>query len=94
MAKILKVIELLAESDHSWEDAAAVAVERARKTVRDIRSVYVENFMAVVSAGEIKSYRINAKIAFDLESDEVEPQLESLVRESSLSATLESPIVE
>jgi len=31
MAKILKVIELLAESDHSWEDAAAVAVERARE---------------------------------------------------------------
>jgi flavin-binding protein dodecin len=94
MAKIPKVIELLAESDHSWEDAAAVAVERARKTVRHIRCVYVENFMAVVSAGEIKSYRINAKIAFDLESDEVEPQLESFVRESSLSATLESPIAE
>ena len=50
--------------------------------------------MAAVSAGEIKSYRINAKIAFDLESDEVEPQLESFVRESSLSATLESPIAE
>jgi dodecin len=94
MAKTLKVIELLAESDHSWEDAATVAVERARKAFRHIRSVYVENFMAVVSAGEIKTYRINAKIAFDLESDEIEPQLESFVRESSLSATLESPIAE
>jgi flavin-binding protein dodecin len=94
MAKTLRVIELLAESDHSWEDAAAVAVERARKTLRHIRSIYVENFMAVVSAGEIKTYRINARIAFDLEADEVEPQLESVVRESSLSATLESPIAE
>ena len=45
MAKTLKVIELLAESDHSWEDAATVAVERARKTLRHIRSVYVENLM-------------------------------------------------
>jgi flavin-binding protein dodecin len=94
MAKTVKVIELLAESDHSWEDAATVAVEQARKTLRHIRSIYVENFMAVVAAGEIKTYRINAKIAFDLELDEMEPQLESFVRESSLSASLESPIAE
>jgi dodecin len=94
MAKTLKVIELLAESDHSWEDAATVAVERARKTLRHIRSVYVENLTAEVSAGEIKTYRLNAKISFDLESDEVEPQLESIIRKSCLSGTLESPIAE
>ena len=75
-------------------DAATVAVERARKTLQHIRSVYVENLTAEVSAGEIKTYRLNAKIFFDLESDEVEPQLESVVRKSSLSATLESPIAE
>ena len=44
--------------------------------------------MAVVAAGEIKTYRINAKITFDLESDEAEPQLRSFRRESSLSASL------
>jgi flavin-binding protein dodecin len=44
MAKTVKVIELLAESDHSWEDAATVAVEQASKTLRPIRSIYVEKF--------------------------------------------------
>jgi dodecin len=94
MGKTVNVIELLAESDHSWEDAASVALEQARKTLRHIRSIYVENFMAVVASGEIKTYRINAKITFDLESDEAEPQLRSFRRESSLSASLESPITE
>ena len=94
MAKTLKVIEMRAESDHSWEDAATVAVQQASKTLRHIRSIYVDNFMAVVLAGQIKTYRINAKIAFDLESDEAEPQADSFVRESSLSSSLESPVAE
>lgn len=50
--------------------------------------------MAVVLAGQIKTYRINAKIAFDLESDEAEPQVDSFVRESSLSSSLESTVAE
>ena len=44
MGKTVKVIELLAESDHSWEDAASVALEHARKTLRNIRSISVEKF--------------------------------------------------
>jgi len=94
MAKTVKVIELLAESDHSWEDAAIVALERARKTLRHIRSIDVGNFMAVVAAGEIKTYRLNAKISFDLETDEAQPQLESLGLKSSLAGSLESRIAE
>jgi flavin-binding protein dodecin len=78
MAKTVKVVELLAESDHSWEDAATVALERARKTLRHIRSIDVGNFVAVVAAGEIKTYQLSAKISFDLESDDADPELESL----------------
>lgn len=64
---MLKVIEVLAESNKSWEDAAQVAVANASKTVRGIKSIYVENFQATVKNGKIASYRVNAKLTFELE---------------------------
>jgi flavin-binding protein dodecin len=64
----------MAESDLSWEDATMVALERARKTLRHIRSIEVGNFVALVADGEIKTYQISAKISFDLEPDEFEPR--------------------
>jgi flavin-binding protein dodecin len=67
MADMLKVIEVLAESEKSWEDAAAVAVQRAAKTVKNIRSIYIENFEAKVEGDRVVRYRINAKISFVLE---------------------------
>jgi hypothetical protein len=67
MTDMLKVIEVLAESEKSWEDAAAQAVQRAGKTLNNIRSIYVENLEAKVEANKIVRYRINAKISFVLE---------------------------
>jgi flavin-binding protein dodecin len=64
---VLKVIEVLAESSTSWEDAAREAVKEASRTVRGIRSIYVENFQATVSDGDIDKFRINAKITFTVE---------------------------
>jgi dodecin len=64
---MLKVIEVLAESNKSWEEAAQNAVANAGKTVRNIRSIYVEHFEAQVAKGKITNYRINAKISFELE---------------------------
>ena len=67
MADLLKVVEVLAESEKSWEDAAAEAVRRAAKTVKNIRSNYIENFEAKVENKKIVRYRINAKISFVVE---------------------------
>jgi dodecin len=67
MSELLKVIEVLAESDKSWEDAAAQAVQTAAKTLKNIRSIYIENFEAKVQANKVVRYRINAKISFVLE---------------------------
>jgi len=64
---MLKVIEVLAESNKSWEDAAQVAVTNAAKSVRGIKSVYVENFQATVKDGKVANYRVNAKLTFELE---------------------------
>ena len=65
---MLKVIEVLAESDKSWDDAAQVAVTNAAKTVRHIKSIYVDNMQATVDEnGKISKYRLNAKISFKIE---------------------------
>lgn len=64
MPDMLKVIEVLAESDQSWEDAAKNAVKRAAETLDNIKSIYVENFEAKVENGMLTKYRINAKISF------------------------------
>ncbi|MCP4381028.1 MAG: dodecin domain-containing protein, partial [Hyphomicrobiales bacterium] len=65
---MLKVIEVLAESSVSWDDAAQVAVTNAAKTVRNIKSITVVNQQATVGAdGKINNYRINAKISFALD---------------------------
>lgn len=64
--KVLKVIELLANSDKSWEDAANNAVAQAAKSVDNIRSVYIHEQSATVSNGKIDMYRVNAKITFEV----------------------------
>ena len=61
---IVKVIEVLAESNKSWEDAAEQALKEAAKSVRNIKSIYIKDFQAVVENDKITSYRINAKISF------------------------------
>ncbi|MEZ5319011.1 MAG: dodecin family protein [Vicinamibacterales bacterium] len=63
---IHKVIEVLSQSDESWEDAAARAVKDASKTVKGIKSVYVEHMEAVVKNNKIVQFRINAKITFEV----------------------------
>ena len=64
---ILKVIELLAESDKSWEDAAQNAVNEAGKSLKNIRSVNISNLSCVVKGDKVRSYRINAKVTFEVE---------------------------
>lgn len=63
---ILKVIEVLAQSDKSWEDAAQKAISKATKTVQNVKSIYIKEFEAKVDGDKITQYRINAKISFEL----------------------------
>jgi flavin-binding protein dodecin len=64
---VIKVIEVLAESEKSWEDAAAQAIEHAGQTLHGIKSIYIDNFEAAVDNNKIVKYRINAKISFLLD---------------------------
>jgi hypothetical protein len=67
MRTMLKVIEVIAESNKGWEDAAAGAVTRAGKTLKGIKSIYIKDFQAKVENNKIVMYRINANISFMLE---------------------------
>jgi dodecin len=61
---VVNVIELLAESEQSWEDAARQAVAEAVKTIRHIRSVYIKEFQATVENDRVTSFRVNVKVSF------------------------------
>jgi flavin-binding protein dodecin len=63
---VVKVIEIMADSDKSWEDAAQKAVSEAGKTLHNIRSVYVQDQSATVRNNKIIEYRITAKISFEI----------------------------
>jgi flavin-binding protein dodecin len=63
---VLKVIELLASSPKSWEEATQNAVDMASKTVKGIRSVYVQDLSSVVKGDKIVEFRVNAKVTFEI----------------------------
>lgn len=67
---LLKVIELLAESKKSWEDAAQNAVAETSKTIHNIRSIYIKDFNAEVENGKITSWRLNCKISFEKDGNQ------------------------
>ncbi len=64
---VVNVVELLAESGESWEDAVRQAVAEATKTLRGITSVYVQEFQATVENERVKNFRVNVKVSFVLE---------------------------
>lgn len=63
---VLKVVELMASSEKSWEDAVRNAVKTAKKTVKGIRSVYVKDQSALVKDNDIVEFRVIVKISFEV----------------------------
>ena len=63
---VMKVIEVLADSKKSWEDATAKAVARAGKNVKNIKSAYVQSQSVVVNNNKVTSFRVNVKITFEV----------------------------
>ena len=64
---VVKVIEVLAESNEGWEAATKEAIAEASKSVHNIKSVYIKEFQAIVEENKITKYRVNAKISFLVE---------------------------
>ncbi len=63
---VLKVIEILASSQDSWEDAARNAVAEASKSVKNIRSAYIREQSCIVDGNNITQFRVNVKITFEV----------------------------
>ena len=66
---VLKVIELVGTSPHSWEEAAKNAVDKAAETLRGITGANVVGQNVVVKDGKIVEYRVDVKVAFVVEGD-------------------------
>jgi len=61
---IVKVIEVIATSEKSFDDAARNALKEASKSVKNIQSIYIKEMNAKVKNNEIESYGVNAKVSF------------------------------
>jgi dodecin len=66
---VYKVIELVGTSTESWEKAAAAAIDRASKTVRDLRVAEVSELDLQLKDGKVESYRAKVKVSFKYESE-------------------------
>lgn len=63
---VLKVIELMGNSPVSFEDAVQNVVNEASKTVKNIKSVYIEHFHVTISSNKITQYRVTSKVTFGI----------------------------
>ncbi len=64
---VYKIIEVVGSSTESWEKAATVAVERASKTLRDLRVAEVIQLDMHINNGKIEAYRAKMKLSFKFE---------------------------
>jgi flavin-binding protein dodecin len=64
---VYKIIELIGTSKDSWEKAAATAVQRAAKSLRDLRIAEVVELDMVLEDGKIAAYRAKVRVSFKYE---------------------------
>jgi dodecin len=66
---VYKVIELVGTSSESWEKAAKAAVDRAAKTLRDLRVAEVSTLDMHLENGKVLAFRAKVKVSFKYEGD-------------------------
>ena len=66
---VYKVIELVGTSTESWEKAAAAAITRAGKTLRDLRVAEVAELDIQLNDGKVEAYRAKVKVSFKYENE-------------------------
>jgi len=64
---VYKVIELVGTSTDSWEKAASAAVDKASKTLRDLRIAEVSQLDLQIEDGKVRAYRAKVKVSFKYE---------------------------
>jgi flavin-binding protein dodecin len=64
---VYKIIELVGTSTESWEKAAAAAVKKASKSLRDLRIAEISQLDVQIKDGKIENYRAKVKVSFRYE---------------------------
>jgi flavin-binding protein dodecin len=64
---VYKVIELVGTSSESWEKAATAAVDKAGKTLRDLRIAEVAELDLQIEDGKVRAYRAKVRVSFKYE---------------------------
>ena len=64
---VYKVVEVVGTSTESWEKAAKTAVERASKSLRDLRVAEIVQQDLVIEKGKVTQYRSKVKLSFKYE---------------------------
>ena len=67
---VYKIIELVGTSTESWEKAAAAAVSRAGKSLRELRVAEVSELDLQIEDGAVRAYRAKVKLSFKYEGDD------------------------
>jgi len=67
---VYKVITVIGSSPESWEKAAAVAVEQASKSLRDLRVAEIEELDMHLDSGKIMAYRAKVRLSFRYHGEE------------------------
>jgi flavin-binding protein dodecin len=61
---VYKVIELIGTSEKSWEDAAKIVIEKASKTLEDLRIAEVSAMDMKIEDGKVVAFRTKVKVSF------------------------------
>jgi dodecin len=64
---VARVTEIISASTKSFEDAVVTGVARANKTLKNVKSAWVQDQKVTVDAGKISEYRVTLKVTFVLE---------------------------
>ena len=64
---VAKVTEISASSDKSFEDAVKLGIERANKTLKNVKGAWINEQTIEVKDGKVSTYRVNMKVTFVLE---------------------------
>jgi flavin-binding protein dodecin len=64
---VYKIIELVGTSTESWEKAAKAAVDRASKSLRDLRIAEIAQLDMQLKDGKVEAYRAKVKVSFKYE---------------------------
>lgn len=67
MSSVARISEISAESNQSFEDAIRTGVERANKTLRNVKGAWIKEQQITVDSGKISAFRVNMLVTFVLE---------------------------